>query len=137
MTRLRQRVVSPTRSENSISGVITACLRSVRGAHHLPPGLPPDPLADDPVGRTGGSLASPRSTRAGWPSRPTWSDLAVYEALLAHKEFGSVLRRVPARPIINDWDMLFQSVAIQAIDGTVRLHEPAHDPEPDLYVTWD
>ena len=23
------------------------------------------------------------------------------------------------------------------IDGTVRPHEPAYDPEPDSYVTWD
>ena len=23
------------------------------------------------------------------------------------------------------------------VDGTVRPHEPAYDPEPDAYVTWD
>src|SRR5258708_2910327 len=23
------------------------------------------------------------------------------------------------------------------VDGTVRPHEPAFDPEPDAYVTWD
>ena len=26
---------------------------------------------------------------------------------------------------------------LTVIDGTVRPHEPAYDPEPDAYVTWD
>ncbi|BCO69696.1 hypothetical protein MINTM007_43070 [Mycobacterium intracellulare] len=37
----------------------------------------------------------------------------------------------------HDWDMLRANLLQLLIDGTVRPHEPAYDPEPDAYVTWD
>ena len=35
------------------------------------------------------------------------------------------------------WDMLRANLLQLLVDGTVRPHEPAYDPEPDAYVTWD
>ena len=37
----------------------------------------------------------------------------------------------------HDWDMLRANLLQLLVDGTVRPHEPAYDPEPDAYVTWD
>ena len=37
----------------------------------------------------------------------------------------------------HDWDMLRANLLQLLVDGTVRPHEPAFDPEPDTYVTWD
>ena len=38
---------------------------------------------------------------------------------------------------VPDWDMLRANLLQLLVDGTVRPHEPAYDPEPDAYVTWD
>ena len=37
----------------------------------------------------------------------------------------------------HDWDMLRANLLQLLVDGTVRPHEPAYDPQPDAYVTWD
>ena len=87
---------------------------------HLPPGLPPDPFADDPSDPS----AALDALEPGQPLDPQertaveadLADLAVYENLL---------------------DMLRANLLQLLIDGTVRPHEPAYDPEPDAYVTWD
>jgi hypothetical protein len=67
------------------------------------------------------------------------ADLAVYEALLAHKGIrGLVVCCVECQQDhYHDWDMLRANLLQLLIDGTVRPHEPAYDPEPDAYVTWD
>ena len=37
----------------------------------------------------------------------------------------------------HDWDMLRANLLQLLVDGTVRPHEPAYDPVPEAYVTWD
>lgn len=67
------------------------------------------------------------------------ADLAVYEALLAHKGIRGLVVCCDdcQQDHYHDWDMLRSNLLQLLIDGTVRPHEPAYDPEPDSYVTWD
>ncbi len=67
------------------------------------------------------------------------ADLAVYEALLAHKGIRGLVVCCDEcqQDHYHDWDMLRANLLQLLIDGTVRPHEPAYDPEPDAYVTWD
>jgi hypothetical protein len=67
------------------------------------------------------------------------ADLAVYEALLAHKGIRGLVVCCDEcqQDHYHDWDMLRANLLQLLVDGTVRPHEPAYDPEPDAYVTWD
>ncbi|WP_149360603.1 DUF5319 domain-containing protein [Lolliginicoccus suaedae] len=110
---------------------------------HLPPGLPPDPFADDPQD----PASALDSLEPGQPLDPhermaieeDLQDLAVYEALLAHRSIRGlvVLCEDCQRDHFHDWDMLRANLLQLLEDGTVRPHEPAFDPNPDAYVTWD
>ncbi|CAN5505002.1 hypothetical protein BH11ACT7_BH11ACT7_22420 [soil metagenome] len=118
-----------------------AYCRGVRD--HLPPGLPPDPFADDPADPS----AALDAIEPGQPLDPQertaveadLADLAVYEALLAHKGIRGLVVCCDEcqQDHYHDWDMLRANLLQLLIDGTVRPHEPAYDPEPDSYVTWD
>lgn len=110
---------------------------------HLPPGLPPDPFADDPCDPS----AALDAIEPGQPLDPQeriaveadLADLAVYEALLAHKGIRGLVVCCDEcqQDHYHDWDMLRANLLQLLVDGTVRPHEPAYDPEPDAYVTWD
>ena len=110
---------------------------------HLPPGLPPDPFADDPCDPS----AALDALEPGQPLDPQeriaveadLADLAVYEALLAHKGIRGLVVCCDEcqQDHYHDWDMLRANLLQLLVDGTVRPHEPAYDPEPDAYVTWD
>jgi hypothetical protein len=67
------------------------------------------------------------------------ADLAVYEALLAHRGVRGLVVCCDEcqQDHYHDWDMLRANLLQLLVDGTVRPHEPAYDPEPDAYVTWD
>jgi hypothetical protein len=110
---------------------------------YLPPGLPPDPFADDPCDPS----AALDAVEPGQPLDPQermaveadLADLAVYEALLAHKGIRGLVVCCDEcqQDHYHDWDMLRANLLQLLVDGTVRPHEPAYDPEPDAYVTWD
>ncbi len=110
---------------------------------HLPPGLPPDPFAGDPSDPS----AALDAIEPGEPLDPherlaveeDLADLAVYEALLAHRGIrGLVVSCEDCRQDhYHDWDMLRANLLQLLVDGTVRPHEPAYDPTPEAYVTWD
>ena len=110
---------------------------------HLPPGLPPDPFADDPSDPA--SMLD--SMEPGIPLDESerlaveedLADLAVYEALLAHRGIRGLVVVCDdcQEDHYHDWDMLRANLLQLLIDGTVRPHEPAVDPRPDAYVTWD
>ncbi len=110
---------------------------------HLPPGLPPDPFADDPSD----PASALDSMEPGIPLdenervavEEDLADLAVYEALLAHRGVRGlvVVCEDCHEDHYHDWDMLRANLLQLLIDGTVRPHEPAVDPRPDDYVTWD
>lgn len=119
----------------------TAYSKSVRD--HFPPGLPPDPFADDPHDPS----AALDAIEPGQPLDPQeriaveedLADLAVYEALLAHKGIRGLVVCCDEcqQDHYHDWDMLRANLLQLLVDGTVRPHEPAFDPEPEAYVTWD
>ncbi len=110
---------------------------------HFPPGLPPDPFADDPSDPS----AALDAIEPGQPLDPQersaveadLADLAVYETLLAHKGIRGLVVCCDdcQQDHYHDWDMLRANLLQLLVDGTVRPHEPAYDPEPDAYVTWD
>lgn len=110
---------------------------------HLPPGLPPDPFAGDPSDPS----AALDAIEPGEPLDPherlaveeDLADLAVYEALLSHRGIrGLVVSCEDCRQDhYHDWDMLRANLLQLLVDGTVRPHEPAYDPTPEAYVTWD
>ena len=126
------------------AGVMTARLRTLEGVRdHLPPGLPPDPFADDPCDPSAALEAvepgQPLDQQERMAVEADLADLAVYEALLAHKGIRGLVVCCDEcqQDHYHDWDMLRANLLQLLIDGTVRPHEPAYDPEPDAYVTWD
>jgi hypothetical protein len=140
--RRDQRLAGPGCAHYRWRNVISAAYcRGVRD--HLPPGLPPDPFADDPLDPS----AALDAIEPGQPLDPQertaveadLADLAVYEALLAHRGIRGLVVSCDEcqQDHYHDWDMLRANLLQLLVDGTVRPHEPAYDPEPDAYVTWD
>ena len=109
----------------------------------LPPGLPPDPFADDPDDPSAVLDAlepgQPLDAHERLAVEADLADLAVYEALLAHRGVRGLVVCCDEcqQDHYHDWDMLRANLLQLLVDGTVRPHEPAYDPEPDAYVTWD
>jgi len=146
-TRLLGRAAGAKRHGNGgylPAGVIPARLRRLGGVRdHLPPGLPPDPFADDPCDPSAALEAvepgQPLDQQERMAVEADLADLAVYEALLAHKGIRGLVVCCDEcqQDHYHDWDMLRANLLQLLIDGTVRPHEPAYDPEPDAYVTWD
>lgn len=110
--------------------------------------LPPDPFAGDPEDPTRALDALDDSEdaddrpldeeeRAGLLS--DLSDLAVYEALLAPRGIRGIVVDCPDcdDQHYHDWNLLRASLQ-QLLDmGRMRLHEPAYDPDPAAYATWE
>ena len=67
------------------------------------------------------------------------TDLEVYEALLGPAGIrGLVIECEDCRePHYFDWDLLRGNLRHLLSSGRPRVHEPAYDPDPDHYVTWD
>ncbi|MGL4305719.1 MAG: DUF5319 domain-containing protein [Mycobacteriaceae bacterium] len=111
--------------------------------NHLPPGLPPDPFADDPTDPSAGladlSQAQPLDPQERIAIEDDLADLAVYEALLGHRGIRGLVVCCEdcEQDHYHDWDMLRANLIQLLSDGTVRPHEPAYDPTPEAYVTWD
>jgi hypothetical protein len=109
----------------------------------LPPGLPPDPFAGDPTDPSAALDAlepgEPLDTEERHAVEEDLADLAVYEALLVHRGLRGLVVSCEdcQQEHYHDWDMLRANLLQLLVDGTVRPHEPAYDPRPDAYVTWD
>jgi hypothetical protein len=67
------------------------------------------------------------------------ADLEIYQALLAPIGVrGLVIECEDCRePHYFDWDLLRGNLRHLLTSGRPRVHEPAYDPDPDHYVTWD
>jgi len=108
--------------------------------------LPPDPFAQDPD--------DPARTLPEHPEdEPTeelseiernellndLSDLAVYQALLEPRGVRGVVVDCGdcEQPHYHDWELLRASLEQLLADGRMRPHEPAYDPNPGDYVSWD
>ena len=104
-------------------------------SHHAPPVSPGFGIIA--LSRTSDATGS-RAQASGEPEADL-ADLAVYETLLAHKGIRGLVVCCDEcqQDHYHDWDMLRANLLQLLVDGTVRPHEPAYDPEPDAYVTWD
>ncbi len=67
------------------------------------------------------------------------SDLEVYQALLSPTGVrGLVIECEDCHePHYFDWDLLRGNLRHLLSSGRPRVHEPAYDPDPDHYVTWE
>ncbi|MGB3698079.1 MAG: DUF5319 family protein [Gordonia sp. (in: high G+C Gram-positive bacteria)] len=107
------------------------------------PGLPPDPFADDPDDPASVLDALdpgiPLDEGERTAVEEDLADLDVYERLLSPRGVrGLVVLCDDCREDhYHDWDMLRSNLRQLLVDGSVRPHEPAVDPQPDDYVTWD
>ena len=96
---------------------------------HLPPGLPPDPFADDPCDPS----AALDALEPGQPLDPQertaveadLADLAVYEALLAHKGIRGLVVCCDEcqQDHYHDWDMLRANLLQYAARGSQLVHD--------------
>ncbi|GAA1409506.1 MULTISPECIES: DUF5319 domain-containing protein [Catellatospora] len=100
-------------------------------------GDPTDPTAglDDPEGDAYGELST--SERADLLA--DLAELEVYQVLLSPKGIrGLVVDCEDCRePHYFDWDLLRGNLRHLLDSGRPRVHEPAYDPDPDHYVTWE
>ncbi|GIF65864.1 hypothetical protein Ais01nite_38990 [Asanoa ishikariensis] len=67
------------------------------------------------------------------------ADLEVYQALLGPVGIrGLVIECEDCHePHYFDWDLLRGNLRHLLSSGRPRVHEPAYDPDPDHYVTWE
>jgi hypothetical protein len=67
------------------------------------------------------------------------SDLEIYQALLSPTGIrGLVIECEDCHePHYFDWDLLRGNLRHLLTSGRPRVHEPAYDPDPDHYVTWE
>lgn len=100
-------------------------------------GDPTDPTADldDLESESYGEL----STQERADLLADLSELEVYQVLLSPKGVrGLVVDCEDCRePHYFDWDLLRGNLKHLLDSGRPRVHEPAYDPDPDHYVTWE
>ena len=67
------------------------------------------------------------------------ADLEIYQALLTPIGIrGLVIECEDCHePHYFDWDLLRGNLRHLLTSGRPRVHEPAYDPDPDHYVTWE
>ncbi|HEV2781427.1 MAG TPA: DUF5319 domain-containing protein [Actinophytocola sp.] len=107
--------------------------------------LPPDPFADDPddparaLGEPEDEPGQPISEDERAELLADLADLAVYQALLTPRGIrGVVVDCAECQdPHYHDWALLRASLEQLLADGRMRPHEPAFDPNPADYVSWE
>ncbi|MGH3827114.1 MAG: DUF5319 domain-containing protein [Pseudonocardiaceae bacterium] len=67
------------------------------------------------------------------------SDLSIYQALLAPRGLRGIVVDCPdcADQHYHDWNLLRASLRQLLEAGRMRQHEPAYDPDPASYVSWE
>jgi hypothetical protein len=106
--------------------------------------LPPDPFADDPNDpakefASGDEPGEPMNPDERSELLADLSDLAVYQALLEPRGIRGIVVDCGEcdQPHYHDWRLLRASLEQLLADGQMRPHEPAYDPNPADYVSWD
>jgi hypothetical protein len=107
--------------------------------------LPPDPFAGDPDDPARAMLdhedevEHPMGEDERAELLTDLSDLAVYQALLEHRGVKGVVVDCGEcqEPHYHDWALLRASLEQLLTDGRMRPHEPAFDPDPGSYVSWE
>ena len=128
------------------------CTRPVDPEHHQSPlwgyrgGVhdePLDPFRDDPVDPVTDlddtEDLDPLSDEERHDVEEDLADLEIYQALLQPAGVrGLVIDCDDCRePHFFDWALLKANLRHLLDSGRPRVHEPAFDPDPDHYVTWD
>jgi Family of unknown function (DUF5319) len=105
---------------------------------------PLDPFRDDPVDPStdleeSDGPTEPLSADERTDVEEDLADLEVYEALLGPSGIrGLVIDCEDCRePHFFDWALLRANLRHLLDSGRPRVHEPAFDPDPDHYVTWE
>ena len=107
--------------------------------------LPPDPFAGDPndPAKVLDGPEEPAEPPVTQQERAELladlADLAVYQGLLEQREVRGVVVDCAEcqEPHYHDWDLLRASLEQLLTDGRMRPHEPAFDPNPSAYVSWE
>jgi hypothetical protein len=106
-------------------------------------GLPPDPFAGDPEDPAHAlhSQADPGPIEDAERAEliEDLRDLDVYESLLAPRGVLGVVVDCEdcQEPHYHEWSLLRASLEQLLKAGHMRPHEPAFDPDPECYVTWE
>ncbi|TCP49417.1 hypothetical protein EV191_109239 [Tamaricihabitans halophyticus] len=107
--------------------------------------LPPDPFANDPddparalqepIDEPGDEITSAERAEL----LADLADLAVYQTLLEPRGMRGIVVDCGecAEPHFHDWSLLRASLEQLLDNGYMRPHEPAFDPDPANYVSWD
>ncbi|GHE40002.1 hypothetical protein GCM10017673_48000 [Streptosporangium violaceochromogenes] len=109
----------------------------------MPDDVPRDPFADDPddpAAALGASDAPEPLTSAERDEAMT--DLADVEVFRSMLEPNGVLGLVLDCPECGerhyfDWDLLYGNLRQMIENGRPQVHEPAFEPSPANYVTWE
>lgn len=110
-----------------------------------PDALPPDPFAGDPQDPARSLDAAvvdepeQLSDRERDEVTADLADLAVYQSLLEHRGVRGIVVDCGdcAEQHYHDWSLLRASLRQLLDEGRMRPHEPAYDPAPTHYVTWE
>lgn len=108
--------------------------------------LPPDPFASDPqdparalddVESADGAAELDADERDEVVA--DLADLAVYQALLENRGVRGIVVDCAdcGEQHFHEWSLLRASLQQLLDDGQMRPHEPAFDPDPSNYVTWE
>ncbi|AEA27486.1 DUF5319 domain-containing protein [Pseudonocardia benzenivorans] len=106
--------------------------------------MPPDPFAGDPHDPAL-SLDGPADERDDLSDEEReevvadLADLAVYQALLEGRGVRGIVVDCGdcGEQHFHEWSLLRASLQQLLEEGQMRPHEPAFDPDPADYVTWE
>jgi Family of unknown function (DUF5319) len=107
--------------------------------------LPPDPFEGDPedparaIADPEDEIGQPMAEEERAELLTDLTDLAVYQALLEPRGVKGVVVDCSEcqEPHYHDWALLRASLEQLLNDGRMRPHEPAFDPDPGAYVSWE
>lgn len=103
---------------------------------------PQDPFfgdPHDPAGELDDDRPEPLSPAERQDVLDDLSDLEVYQALLTPQGIRGLVVDCPdcQVPHYFDWDLLKANLRQLLDQGQTRVHEPAYEPDPARYVSWD
>lgn len=101
-------------------------------------GDPTDPASE--LDRLGdGGLVDPLSEAERQDVLEDLADLEIYQALLSPIGIRGLVIECDEchEPHYFDWDLLRGNLRQLLDSGVPRVHEPAYNPNPEQYVSWD
>jgi hypothetical protein len=110
-----------------------------------PDALPPDPFAGEPsdpmLSLDGDPADEPEALSEGERDEviSDIADLAVYQALLEGRGVRGIVVDCGdcGEQHFHEWSLLRASLQQLLEEGQMRPHEPAFNPDPAAYVTWE